>query len=161
LAETSGNAIKKQVAELLEKKSELEDSQAELINELEQERLRKTPTTRFDMPVLVSEIRKDAICHTELLNDALQQTQLGVTQLCELRTLDLPSRIAAAQVVHHAYASIYAQIGTMLSQLHMEFGEHVQGIDNLPRFDDAEWQYVDTERERLLESFRLSTKGDK
>ncbi|MEC4091818.1 hypothetical protein VSO74_24625, partial [Pseudoalteromonas rubra] len=42
LAETSGNAIKKQVAELLEKKSELEDSQAELINELEQERLRKT-----------------------------------------------------------------------------------------------------------------------
>ncbi|USE71506.1 hypothetical protein CTT31_20690 [Pseudoalteromonas maricaloris] len=160
LAETSGSAIKKQVAELIDKKSELEDTLAHTINELEHERLRKVPTTRFDMPVFVSEIRKDAICTTELLNDALQQAQAGVTQLVEFRSLDLPARIAAAQVVHHAYASIYTQIGTMLSQLHMEFGEYVQGIENLPKFDDAEWQYVDTERERLLESFRLS-KGDK
>ncbi|MEK0158288.1 hypothetical protein WLQ65_03900 [Pseudoalteromonas piscicida] len=160
LAETSGSTIKKQVAELIDKKSELEDTLAHTINELEHERLRKVPTTRFDMPVFVSEIRKDAICTTELLNDALQQAQAGVTQLVEFRSLDLPARIAAAQVVHHAYASIYTQIGTMLSQLHMEFGEYVQGIENLPKFDDAEWQYVDTERERLLESFRLS-KGDK
>ncbi|WP_419147544.1 hypothetical protein [Pseudoalteromonas 'SMAR'] len=161
LAETSGSAIKQQVAELLDKKAELEDSLAHSINELEHERLRKVPTTRFDMPVFISELRKDAIVHTELLNEALQQAQAGVTQLCELRTLDLPARIAAAQVVHHAYASIYTQIGSLLSQLHMEFGEHVQGIENLPTFDDAEWQYVDTERERLLESFRLSAKGDK
>lgn len=160
LAETAGSTIKKQVAELIDKKSELEDTLAHTINELEHERLRKVPTTRFDMPVFVSEIRKDAICTTELLNDALQQAQAGVTQLVEFRSLDLPARIAAAQVVHHAYASIYTQIGTMLSQLHMEFGEYVQGIENLPKFDDAEWQYVDTERERLLESFRLS-KGDK
>lgn len=160
LAETSGSTIKKQVAELIDKKSELEDTLAHTINELEHERLRKVPTTRFDMPVFVSEIRKDAICTTELLNDALQQAQAGVTQLVEFRSLDLPARIAAAQVVHHAYASIYTQIGSLLSQLHMEFGEHVQGIENLPKFDDAEWQYVDTERERLLESFRLS-KGDK
>ncbi|WP_462155983.1 hypothetical protein [Pseudoalteromonas piscicida] len=160
LAETASRNIREQVAELIDKKSELEDTLAHTINELEHERLRKVPTTRFDMPVFVSEIRKDAICTTELLNDALQQAQAGVTQLVEFRSLDLPARIAAAQVVHHAYASIYTQIGTMLSQLHMEFGEYVQGIENLPKFDDAEWQYVDTERERLLESFRLS-KGDK
>ncbi|OHU85506.1 MULTISPECIES: hypothetical protein [Pseudoalteromonas] len=162
LAETSGTAIKKQVAELIDKKTELEDTLAQTINELENERLRKAPTTRFDLPIFISEIRKDAVVHTELLNEALQQAQAGVRQLCELRSLDLTDRISAAQVVHHAYASIYTQIGTMLSQIHMEFGNHVQGIDNLPQFDDAEWQYVDTERERLLESFKLDlNKGDK
>ncbi|MBQ4864400.1 hypothetical protein J8L98_22160 [Pseudoalteromonas sp. MMG013] len=162
LAETAGSSIKQQVAELLESKTDLEDTLAHTINELENERLRKAPTSRFDMPIFISEIRKDAIVHTELLNEALQQAQAGVRQLCELRTLDLNDRISAAQVVHHSYASIYMQIGTMLSQLHMEFGEQVQGIGNLPQFDDAEWQYVDTERERLLESFKLNlNKGDK
>ncbi|NOU50247.1 hypothetical protein HG263_06780 [Pseudoalteromonas sp. JBTF-M23] len=162
LAETASKDIRKQVAELIEKKTELEDTLATTINELENERLRKAPTTRFDLPIFISEIRKDAVVHTELLNEALQQAQAGVRQLCELRSLDLTDRISAAQVVHHTYASIYSQIGTMLSQIHMEFGEHVQGIDNLPQFDDAEWQYVDTERERLLESFKLDlNKGDK
>ncbi|PCK30438.1 hypothetical protein [Pseudoalteromonas piscicida] len=160
LNDLSVREFRKEIRKLKDKHTDLEDTLAHTINELEHERLRKVPTTRFDMPVFVSEIRKDAICTTELLNDALQQAQAGVTQLVEFRSLDLPARIAAAQVVHHAYASIYTQIGTMLSQLHMEFGEYVQGIENLPKFDDAEWQYVDTERERLLESFRLS-KGDK
>lgn len=162
LAETAGSSIKQQVAELLESKADLEDTLAHTINELENERLRKAPSSRFEMPIFISEIRKDAIVHTELLNEALQQAQAGVRQLCDLRSLDLNDRISAAQVVHHSYASIYLQIGTMLSQLHMEFGDQVQGIGNLPQFDDAEWQYVDTERERLLESFKLNlNKGDK
>jgi hypothetical protein len=159
LAETASKDIRKQVAVLMEQKTEAETALAHAVNELENERLRKAPTIRFDMPVFISELRKDAVVHTELLNEVLEHAQNGIMQLCQLRSMDLNARISAAQVVHHAYASIYMQLGQLLSQVHLEFGEYVQGIENLPRFDDAEWQYVDTERERLLESFRLNAKS--
>lgn len=156
LSETSGSDIKKQVVELINAKDEAQQQAAAAINELEHERLRKAPSVRFDMPVFISEIRKDAIAYTELFNDALSNTTNQITQLCDNRTIDLDSRVSAAQVLHHTWASMYMQIGTALTRLSGEFKGQIEGIEHLPKFDAAEWQYIDTERERMLETFQLN-----
>ena len=156
LSETSGSDIKKQVVELINSKDEAQQQAAAAINELEHERLRKAPSVRFDMPVFISEIRKDAIAYTELFNDALSNTTNQITQLCDNRTIDFDSRVSAAQVLHHTWASMYMQIGTALTRLSGEFKGHIEGIEHLPKFDAAEWQYIDTERERMLETFQLN-----
>ncbi|ALU41923.1 hypothetical protein [Pseudoalteromonas rubra] len=155
LAETAGNAIKQQVADLMQEKDEALESAARAINELEHEKLRKAPQIRFEMPVFISEMRKDAICNTELLDEALASTITQVQQLCDNRQLPSDSRVSAAQVVHHTWASIYCQIGNMLERLSNEFSGQIEGLDHLPKFTQAEWQYIDTERGRLLESFLL------
>ncbi|MCF2855934.1 hypothetical protein L1286_00495 [Pseudoalteromonas sp. SMS1] len=156
LAETSGNAIKQQVADLMKERDDLQIAAAQAINDLQHEKLRKVPQVRFDMHVFISEIRKDAICNTELLNEALVNTITQITQLCDNRQLDLDSRVSAAQVLHHTWAAIYTQIGTALERLSGEFAGHIEGIEHLPKFTKAEWQYVETERNRLLEQFLLN-----
>ncbi|MBQ4814272.1 hypothetical protein J8M20_23090 [Pseudoalteromonas luteoviolacea] len=156
LAETSGNAIKQQVADLMKERDDLQIAAAQAINDLQHEKLRKVPQVRFDMHVFISEIRKDAICNTELLNEALVNTITQITQLCDNRQLDFDSRVSAAQVLHHTWAAIYTQIGTALERLSGEFAGHIEGIEHLPKFTKAEWQYVETERNRLLEQFLLN-----
>ncbi|KZW99470.1 hypothetical protein JL49_17090 [Pseudoalteromonas luteoviolacea] len=156
LAETSSNAIKQQVADLMKERDDLQIAAAQAINDLQHEKLRKVPQVRFDMHVFISEIRKDAICNTELLNEALVNTITQITQLCDNRQLDFDSRVSAAQVLHHTWAAIYTQIGTALERLSGEFAGHIEGIEHLPKFTKAEWQYVETERNRLLEQFLLN-----
>ncbi|OCQ21946.1 hypothetical protein A7985_09050 [Pseudoalteromonas luteoviolacea] len=156
LAETSSNAIKQQVANLMKERDDLQIAAAQAINDLQHEKLRKVPQVRFDMHVFISEIRKDAICNTELLNEALVNTITQITQLCNNRQLDFDSRVSAAQVLHHTWAAIYTQIGTALERLSGEFAGHIEGIEHLPKFTKAEWQYVETERNRLLEQFLLN-----
>ncbi|MBQ4879656.1 hypothetical protein J8M21_20775 [Pseudoalteromonas luteoviolacea] len=155
LAETSGSAIKQQVADLMKERDGFQEAAAKAINELEHEKLRKVPSVRFDMPVFISEMRKDAICNTELLDEALVNTITQVGQLCDNRQLDFDTRVSAAQVLHHTWAAIYSQVGNILERLSGEFSGHIEGIEHLPKFTKAEWQYVDTERSRLLEQFLL------
>lgn len=146
--------LKKQLNLVTQEKHEAEINTADAINALEHERLRKKPNTRFELPVFIAQCRSDAIAYTEMMDDALSQSIAQTTQLIEKRSLDFDSRLAAAQTMHHCWASMYMQIGGMLERLHGEFGDRIQGIENLPRFDEAEWEYVESERGRMLESFQ-------
>lgn len=154
LSDLSVRELKKEIQRLKADNKELDFERGNAINELGQERMRKQPNVRFDMPVFISQCRSDAIAHTELLDDALMQSIAQTTELCEKRSLDFDSRLAAAQTMHHCWASVYMQVGQMLERLHGEFGDRIQGIENLPRFTEAEWEYVDSERSRMLESFQ-------
>jgi len=164
LSDLSVRELKKEIKRLKDNNNELDIERADAINELERERIRKKSTTRFELPLFISQIRSDAIAYTEMLDDALSQSVAQTTELIEKRSLDFDSRLAAAQTMHHCWASMYMQIGSMLERLHGEFGDQIQGIENLPRFDEAEWEYVDSERGRMLESFQAfhnSKKGAK
>ena len=154
LSDLSTRELKKEILRLKTHNRELDIERADAINELGNERVRKSPTTRFDLPVFIAQCRSDAIAYTEMLEDALAQSVAQTTQLVEKRSLDFDSRLAAAQTMHHCWASIYMQVGQMLERLHGEFGEHIQGIENLPRFNEAEWEYIDSERSRMLEAFQ-------
>jgi hypothetical protein len=157
-SDLSVRELKKELQRLKAHNIELDIERADAINACEQERMRKTANMRFDMPVIISQMRADAIAYTGLLDEALSQSGLQVTDLIEQRSLDLDMRLAAAQTMHHCWASIYQQVGHMLERLNGEFGEQVQGIENLPRFTAAEWEYVESQRSRLLESFQLDMK---
>jgi hypothetical protein len=154
LSDLSVRELKKELKRLTNEKQESDINAADAINELERERIRKKPNERFDLPVFIAQCRSDAIAYTEMMDDALSQSVAQTTQLIERRELDFDSRLAAAQTMHHCWASMYMQIGSMLERLHGEFGDRMQGIENLPRFDKAEWEYVDSERGRMLESFQ-------
>ncbi|PAJ71679.1 hypothetical protein CJF42_25440, partial [Pseudoalteromonas sp. NBT06-2] len=155
LSDLSVRELKKELQRLKAQNKALDIERADAINACEHERLRKNPTMRFDMPVIISQMRSDAIAYTGLLDEALVQTTEQVGQLIDNRTLNFDNRLAAAQTLHHCWASIYMQIGHMLERLNGEFGEQIQGIENLPRFTAAEWEYVESQRSRLLESFQL------
>ncbi|MEC8325888.1 MAG: hypothetical protein VX100_07310 [Pseudomonadota bacterium] len=154
LGDMSVRELKKEVKRLRSDNLSLDEERAHAINELENERQRIVGDKRFNFPRFISQMRSDAIAYTGLLDEALSQSGQQVTHLVETREADFDARLAAAQTIHHTWASIYMQIGHMLERIHGEFGDKVQGIENLPRFEHAEWDYVTSERERMLESFK-------
>jgi hypothetical protein len=111
--------------------------------------------------MFIANCRTDAIAYTTLLDDALSQSMQQTTQLCKLRDLDLDARLAAAQAMMQTWAGIAMQVGQLINKLSDEFGDRITGRENIPQYDTEEWQFVETVRADLLESFQLDVKAKK
>ncbi len=161
LAETSGKEIRAQVQKLTEQTQELAEQNATLINALENERLTKAPKQRYELPILVAQVRQNAFAHSAIVNESLEEFITMVEQLCTSRDLDQNHRIGGAQTTWHLWLGIQQRINHMLNRLTEEFGsENLVGAEQIPHFAEDEWQDAQANREYMLAMFndRIKTR---
>tara|TARA_Y100000588_G_scaffold385286_1_gene478271 strand:+ start:409 stop:1314 length:906 start_codon:yes stop_codon:yes gene_type:complete len=161
LAETSGKEIRAQVQKLTEQTQELAEQNATLINALENERLTKAPKQRYELPILVAQVRQNAFAYSAIVNESLEEFITMVDQLCTSRDLDQNHRIGGAQTTWHLWLGIQQRINHMLNRLTEEFGsENLVGAEQIPHFAEDEWQDAQANREYMLAMFndRIKTR---
>ncbi|QMW15968.1 hypothetical protein H3302_07890 [Pseudoalteromonas sp. MT33b] len=161
LNELSVREFRKEIKKLKEKHTELEDQTATLINALENERLTKAPKQRYELPILVAQVRQNAFAHSAIVNESLEEFITMVEQLCTSRDLDQNHRIGGAQTTWHLWLGIQQRINHMLNRLTEEFGsENLVGAEQIPHFAEDEWQDAQANREYMLAMFndRIKTR---
>ena len=161
LNELSVREFRKEIKKLKEKHSELEEQTASLINALENERLTKAPKQRYELPILVAQVRQNAFAHSAIVNESLEEFITMVEQLCTSRDLDQNHRIGGAQTTWHLWLGIQQRINHMLNRLTEEFGsENLVGAEQIPHFAEDEWQDAQANREYMLAMFndRIKTR---
>ncbi|WP_105198982.1 hypothetical protein [Pseudoalteromonas sp. T1lg10] len=160
LAETKGKDIREQVQKLTERTDALEESNASLINELENERLRKAPDQLYGIPTLCAHVRRETFAHSSVVNESLEQNIAEVEALLQQRDLDLDARIGAGQSVYHLWLGVQQRINKMLQSVVNEFGEeHFIGAESLPVYSEDEWQDAQANREFMLSQFAARKGG--
>ncbi|MCG9708358.1 hypothetical protein L1D46_06020 [Pseudoalteromonas sp. Isolate3] len=161
LNELSVREFRKEIKKLKEKHTELEEQTATLINALENERLTKAPKQRYELPILVAQVRQNAFAHSAIVNESLEEFITMVEQLCTSRDLDQNHRIGGAQTTWHLWLGIQQRINHMLNRLTEEFGsENLVGAEQIPHFAEDEWQDAQANREYMLAMFndRIKTR---
>lgn len=161
LNELSVREFRKEIKKLKEKHTELEEQTATLINALENERLTKAPKQRYELPILVAQVRQNAFAHSAIVNESLEEFITMVEQLCTSRDLDQNHRIGGAQTTWHLWLGIQQRINHMLNRLIEEFGsENLVGAEQIPHFAEDEWQDAQANREYMLAMFndRIKTR---
>tara|TARA_Y100000310_G_scaffold345868_1_gene472039 strand:- start:13585 stop:14493 length:909 start_codon:yes stop_codon:yes gene_type:complete len=161
LNELSVREFRKEIKKLKEKHTELEEQTATLINALENERLTKAPKQRYELPILVAQVRQNAFAHSAIVNESLEEFITMVEQLCTSRDLDQNHRIGGAQTTWHLWLGIQQRINHMLDRLTEEFGsENLVGAEQIPHFAEDEWQDAQANREYMLAMFndRIKTR---
>ena len=161
LNELSVREFRKEIKKLKEKHTELEEQTATLINALENERLTKAPKQRYELPILVAQVRQNAFAHSAIVNESLEEFITMVEQLCTSRDLDQNHRIGGAQTTWHLWVGIQQRINHMLNRLTEEFGsENLVGAEQIPHFAEDEWQDAQANREYMLAMFndRIKTR---
>ncbi|MBS3796691.1 hypothetical protein [Pseudoalteromonas sp. BDTF-M6] len=160
LNELSVREFRKEIKKLKDKNQELSEGNASLINELENERLRKAPDQLYGIPTLCAHVRRETFAHSSVVNESLEQNIAEVEALLQQRDLDLDARIGAGQSVYHLWLGVQQRINKMLQSVVNEFGEeHFIGAESLPVYSEDEWQDAQANREFMLSQFAARKGG--
>lgn len=132
------NKVEAENVRLKQEKRDLEESNAALINEINEEQIRKAPETRFGIHAKVQHTRQQAV----VLNDCISELVCKLThevQECTNSAMDPQLALECATALWYNISAPIMQLNHCLSKLKLAYGADVlSDAENMPIYSKEE-----------------------
>lgn len=144
--QTENERLKKQV-------KEMDLQYVAVVNELNEEQLKKAPESLYTMPAALAEIQSEAPALSEELAHVVTKLSHMVLQLCDGMT-DHDRAASAASAVAVFMTGPFMHLHYALDRLKQFYPDQVGGdMVNLPEFTEAHWNEARHRREAIIDKF--------